>query len=253
MINYENQRSKYENYLYFQDDVNLTFVKHFHNTYEFIFVSEGEIECEVGSTTYTLTKGKAILIFPHQLHSYITHNHSISHLVVFSKDYIQAFHNEVKGNWFENPVINYNDNNKYHSLKTNKHSKFLVKSILYEICDKCYKNSKLIKIAEVQDELSAQIITYIQKNYTDDISLKNIAADLNYNYTYLSNYFNKSFHSSFPDFLNAYRLEHAIHLLDHTDEKIINISESSGFATIRAFNYTFKAKYGISPREYRKL
>ena len=247
MITYENQRSQNTDYLYFQDDENLSFVKHFHNTYEFIFVSEGEIECEVGAISYTLTKGKAIMIFPHQPHSYTTKVHSISHLVIFSKDYIQSFHNFIKGNWFENPVINYNDNNKYQSLKQNLNSKFLVKSILYEICDKCYKNSNLVKIAEVQDELSAKIISYIQKNCTSDISLRKMAEELGYNYTYLSNYFNKTFHTSFSSFVNAFRLDHAMYLLTHSNEKIINISNACGFKTIRAFNYAFKNKYGLAP------
>ncbi len=251
MIYYEKQRSDHANYLYFQDDENLSFVKHFHNSYEFLFVSDGEIECEIGSTSYTLTKGKAIILFPHQPHSYTTKTYSTSHLVIFSKDYVQTFHNTVRKHWFENPVINYNDNNKYKSLKSKSSSKFLLKSILYEICDKCYRNSNLIKIAEVQDELSAQIISYIQEQYTEDITLKGIAQDLNYNYTYLSNYFNKSFRCSFSSFLNAFRLEHALYLLEHTDEKITSIAIASGFSTIRAFNHAFKEKYNFSPRDYR--
>ncbi len=248
---YENQRSEDTKYLYFQDDANLSFVDHFHNSYEFLFVTDGIIECEIDSTTYTLTKGKGIILFPNQSHSYHTVNYSASHLVVFSKDFIQSFHNEVKGFLFDNPVIEYINMEKYIGLKENASSKFLVKSILYEICDMFYRNTNLIKTKDTQDELSARIVTYIQEHYTENISLKSIASDFNYNYTYLSNYFNKTFKCTFSTFLNTFRLDYALYLLEHTDDKITNIAISSGFSTIRAFNIAFKEKYHVSPKEYR--
>lgn len=252
MIYYENQRSKQDEYLYFQTDRDLSFVKHFHNSYEFLFVTDGEMECEIESTSYTLTKGKAIIIFPNQPHNYRTKEHSVSHLVIFSKDFVNSFHKEVKSQEFINPVIHYNDNNHYALLKQKGASKFLCKSILYEICDKFYRNSKLRRSKETQDELATQIVSYIQENFKEKITLKSIAKDFNYNYSYLSNYFNKTFHCSFSTFLNTFRLDYALYQLEHTEEKIISISSASGFSTIRAFNIAFKEKYRVSPREYRE-
>lgn len=57
---------------------------------------------------------------------------------------------------------------------------------------------------------------------------------------------------SFTNFLNIYRLETAIRLLEETDKKITDIALESGFQSVRSFNNSFNLKFGISPREYKR-
>lgn len=56
---------------------------------------------------------------------------------------------------------------------------------------------------------------------------------------------------SFTDFLNLYRIETALRLLDETDKKITDIALESGFQSVRNFNEAFRKKIGISPSEYK--
>ena len=97
---FETKRSINSNYIYTQDDENLCFVSHVHNSYEFITVLEGELECSVYHNTFTLKQGTAMLVLPNHVHGYTTNKYSRSFLCVFSADYVTDFYNEIKnGSW----------------------------------------------------------------------------------------------------------------------------------------------------------
>jgi len=97
---FETKRSINSNYIYTQDDENLCFVSHVHNSYEFITVLEGELECSVYHNTFTLKQGTAMLVLPNHVHGYTTNKYSRSFLCVFSADYVTDFYHEIKnGSW----------------------------------------------------------------------------------------------------------------------------------------------------------
>lgn len=53
-------------------------------------------------------------------------------------------------------------------------------------------------------------------------------------------------------FMNRFRLQSAIHRLNHTNMTITEIAYDCGFGTISYFNRCFKEYMGISPREHRR-
>lgn len=61
-------------------------------------------------------------------------------------------------------------------------------------------------------------------------------------------------HSSLPDYINNLRLEYSCRLLTQFPEKPINdVATESGFSLATSFNRRFKAKFALSPSEYRAL
>ena len=69
---------------------------------------------------------------------------------------------------------------------------------------------------------------------------------------YISHLFAYRIHQSFPDYVNALRLNEAIHLMHHAGRTLSDISATCGFSSIRTFNRAFLKKYGITPSQYRK-
>ena len=57
--------------------------------------------------------------------------------------------------------------------------------------------------------------------------------------------------SSFTSYVNDRRLAAAAENLRRTDHKIVTIAEDSGFSNLSNFNRQFKARYGMTPGEYR--
>lgn len=97
-----------------------------------------------------------------------------------------------------------------------------------------------------------QTASYIARHFTEDISLFQMARSLCTSPYKLSRIFSGIFHMNFNQYLNEIRLDYASHLLRTTDISITDIYISSGFASQTTFNRAFKAKYLISPRDYRR-
>ncbi len=59
-------------------------------------------------------------------------------------------------------------------------------------------------------------------------------------------------YGSVADFVRDCRLEHACRLLTTTDMKVADVAASSGFSRATTFNHDFKARFNLSPSEYRR-
>ena len=65
-------------------------------------------------------------------------------------------------------------------------------------------------------------------------------------------YFKETMGTSFIEYLKDYRLTMAARLLQSSDDAILDISVEVGFDNLSYFNRSFKARYGMTPRQYRK-
>ena len=102
-----------------------------------------------------------------------------------------------------------------------------------------------------ESDLVYQIVEYLAAHYTEHVSLNDLAKQLHVNKYYLSHAFSAKLHSSFPDYLNRLRCDHAKMLLSTATEDIMTVGELSGFETQRTFNRVFKSYTGMTPHEYR--
>lgn len=83
-----------------------------------------------------------------------------------------------------------------------------------------------------------------------DINIDWVANALGTNRHYVSDYFNKVLGTSFSNYINNLRLEHAVHLLKSGRTQLSDIAYSAGFNNDRTFRRLFKQKYGCSPSQY---
>lgn len=93
---------------------------------------------------------------------------------------------------------------------------------------------------------------YIEEHYADStLSVEDLCNHLNVSATYFSTMFKKAVGMSFVSYLTQVRLEHAVDLLNNTEDKSYIIAEKVGYTEPNYFSYVFKKKYGISPSKYR--
>lgn len=97
-----------------------------------------------------------------------------------------------------------------------------------------------------------QMLTYIQKHYSEKIALEQIAAAANISKSECLNCFQKGLGISPVNYAVNYRLEQAIHLLITTDKPILEIANLCGFESASYFGKAFRGKTGLSPKEYRR-
>lgn len=96
------------------------------------------------------------------------------------------------------------------------------------------------------------ILKYIENHYIDKITIEDIAREAGLSQSHFMKYFKNTMGTSFIDYLNEYRLTMASRLLVSSDSSILDIASEVGFENLSYFNRTFKKRFGMTPREYRK-
>ena len=104
------------------------------------------------------------------------------------------------------------------------------------------------------DSLMQRIVQIMEeeKAYLDtDIKLQHVADALATNRTYVSDCIKASGYRSFNQFVNSYRIRHAMQLLrQQPDIKLAHLSLSAGFANENTFFRAFKATTGTTPKNW---
>ena len=84
-----------------------------------------------------------------------------------------------------------------------------------------------------------------------DLRLKDVAASLHTNSSYVSESINTMCGKTFSQFVNELRVRHAQELMrQHPDMKMVAITSASGFTSETSFFRNFKAVTGMTPREW---
>ena len=105
-----------------------------------------------------------------------------------------------------------------------------------------YRNSSIYPVIEL-----------IKADFAKNITISEMAKTVGMSESNLYSVFKKATGTSPIKYLNEYRLSVAEELLRHTDENIKNIAEKVGIQDQFYFSKLFKAKYSMSPQQYRKI
>lgn len=94
-------------------------------------------------------------------------------------------------------------------------------------------------------------VNYIHHNFTDDITLTDLAEYTNLSSAYLSSMFKTTLGVNITDYIAQVRMNHAINLM-MTDKTITDISYESGFKNPNAMIATFTRYKNMTPSKYRE-
>lgn len=102
------------------------------------------------------------------------------------------------------------------------------------------------------NETYVKIISYIDANFTSEISIRHLAQKFHLNYSYISQLFRKESGQTFTLYITQKRIEYACKLLKETDLPINEVAEVSGFVDYFHFARVFKKNTSLTPTEFRK-
>jgi AraC-like DNA-binding protein len=265
----------------FYDYQHFTYPWHFHSEYEIIYISESTGSRFIGNSVEKYREGDVLLIgsnLPHYLKSdevYHTNNAPtrVSGIIIqFEKEFMQHSLNYYPQFIRIKKLL---DESRLGMLFPAGCSRKLV-DLLNVIptvrgVDQITMFLQLLKVmSEIQNKESIsrpdfeyntknnasrvdKVIAYINKNYTRQISLDEIASFASMNATSFCRFFKKETGKSLKNYIFDMRVGYACKLLLVNEMNVSQISSECGFETISHFNKTFRKVSGFAPSEYRKI
>ena len=232
--------------------LNMCFPSHFHSSFEFITVTEGEICVTVDKNKYLITPGNGILVFPNQSHSLHTEHYSRHVICIFSSQFVQSYRTVFKSMRPKNPQFPI-DSFYIQQLVALKENKNLlqIKGFLYSLCALLDQNTTYYKFDNKKEELLFKIFQFVENNYQNDCTLSALAAETGYHSVYLSRYFKQHTEQTFSDYVNHYRIYESAYQLQNSDKKILDVALACGYDSLRSFNRSFKRILNATPSKYR--
>ncbi|MDZ5001201.1 helix-turn-helix domain-containing protein, partial [Clostridium perfringens] len=107
--------------------------------------------------------------------------------------------------------------------------------------------SDLIKVGKLKE-----VIKYIQTNYKNPITIKELADIAQYSEYHFLRFFKSQTGKTCTQYINYFRIQKATLLLFNTNLSITEIAYEVGFGDVSYFIKTFKKFLSISPTKYRK-
>lgn len=108
-----------------------------------------------------------------------------------------------------------------------------------------------LRINASKGGLLLKIEKYIAQHYMENLSLKSLGDLFYINSVYLGQLFKKEYGMPFKDYLNHFRIQKAIEMLETTEERIYAIATQVGYNNPDYFISKFVQLKGITPHRYR--
>lgn len=215
-------------------------------------------------TDYPISAGQAFLIEPrHLIHYYADDLEPWEYMWIEfdgikAKEYLKQ-----AGLTKEQPIYRTNvpllDNPAYHHLKTIvDNPQFLPSEVMgyaylfFSSLIKTSLSAKKIPTNNIQDFYVQSTVDFIEQFYMNDITIEDMAKNINLNRSYFSKLFKKATQKNPQAFLIQYRINKACEFLLSTKMSIAEIATAVGYSNQFHFTRAFKNIMNIPPQEYRK-
>lgn len=245
------------------------------DVFEFFICLDGEIEYCDCYETFKLSAGEFFLA-EDAIHYFINGNNAVCASIFLKKEWFRSIHPYIESLWFvcegsESSIIT-TDFTNHRILKS------MLITILSLVCDNISKNGNIICETNL---LSQRIIdflvdkfdiytyncpnetltgeqlmryrnmfAYVNENYKDNIKAADLGNEFGFSTAYI--YELSKLTKGFQKRINFLKLGKAQELLFYTDMSINQVSEESGFSTVKYFYKIFKSYYGCTPKEYKE-
>lgn len=104
-----------------------------------------------------------------------------------------------------------------------------------------------------EEGITTKILSYIEKNLNEELTLEKIAKELNYSRFYAARKFKKDTGITMYQYIRGRRLDEAAAKLAGTKRPVLEIALEAGYGSQQAFTQAFRNAYEYTPQEYRRI
>ena len=240
------------------------FIPHWHDRLEIIRVRSGRLYVECAGDEFCLGEDTLTVISPQKMHSGYTLDIGVTYDVIMLD--VRSFYNDVgisraelsgifdglavfKSIITDSEIIECFDE----VFESNKSASIYTVSSVYRLVGLLYERA-LLKMKEKSESIFIQrVSSYFYEHIAEEIDMDRLSALFGYTKSHFCRKFKAATGVSTMEYLGAYRLDIAAKLLKGSDMQISEIAEKCGFSDSNYFSRSFRARYDLSPREYRKI
>ena len=254
---------------------------HWHEAFQYCIVTEGTVEFLFAGRSLAITAGNGIFINYQQLHLIKNHDDNIdaSYLCLDIPPSFISYddHSRIYLKYLKPvmtrpipPSLSLNKNNledqqimnnliEIQNLLRSENElieidiRIKVMTIWKLTYLKLQQNISNYKYSFYDNDRLKTIISFLQKNYAEKITLDDIAKQVSLSRSECSRFFKKLTGYSIFGYLTSYRLSKRIDLLRDTDYGIAEIANAVGFSSQSYFTNCFRKEKKITPKKYKEL
>lgn len=115
------------------------------------------------------------------------------------------------------------------------------------------QNLKWEEIYMGKASVTEEVLSYIEDHLGQDLSLEEIAQELNYSKYYVARAFKENTGMTLHRYIRDRRLSEAARKLAQTRQPIIEVAFDAGYGSQQAFTQAFHREYLCTPQEYRRI
>lgn len=263
---------------YFEFHKNFSFPGESHDFWEMVYVDSGNVLITAGKTKHTLSQGEVIFHKPNEFHTISSDGKTPSNAFVITfattsknmayfknkktflpeklRHYIKILLNEGMRT-FDLPK----NNPELYELKLSESAPFggqqIIRSTLEQLLimiirtEQSSNKSHIFPDKESMDNhLVNSVITLLNENIYDRISVDEICRKLNYSKTYISKIFNKHCGCTIIEYYTNLKIKEAKKLIRQGGLSFSEVSDMLKFNNPHYFSRVFKKTTNMTPREY---
>lgn len=267
-----------ENLLFDTTDQSITILYHWHPEIEILYVKNGGFTVNIEGTEFDAQDGDIYFVSPDALHS-ISAEMNVKktyNAFVFSPSLFSfSEKNDIQSRIIE-PLINHkiqlpNRVQKHERnwqelsplldrlVELNSHfphrlERMASTLVLLELFVKMYKLDmyEVSTRENYESDRIRAVISYIEKNYMHNITLKDLAAVCHLSEKYFCSFFKLHTEKTPIEYINYVRIKTARSKLSQTRESVTSIALECGFENIGYFIRQFTRHTGMSPTKWRR-
>lgn len=253
---------------------------HWHEEIEIIYVTEGVVSVSVRNNEYILASGDIVIVHPQTIHAIRQHEDYAARYynILFRFSLLASGADDTCREKYLDPIYNRQllmperltkEHPLHHKIEPlirkllvdphyqRFHDELLIKAhifeIMYLILSCCESADHSTAYEDIIYEKLKRSLTYIEENYSENITVEKIASVSNYSESHFSKLFKQLTGESFTQYLKNYRLERAADRIRNDKAKISDIAMECGFSNLSYFSRSFYEKFNATPSAYRKI
>ena len=229
--------------------LNYKYKSHFHQVVELFCIRRGSYEVTINGKSLSLKSGDVLLCYTYDVHSLDTPGEDLDALCLqIPTEFATSFFNRHEGERPTSPVISNEDlvdqifsivDEFITKLNTPREVQKNAVSLIFSLIEKHVTFTTTSSKGE--NGFVRDLLLYIEKNLSQDLSLPTISKNLGYSVAHISRTFNKFLKTNITDYVNRLRYNKVQFAIENSNVKITQAIFNAGFKSVQTY-YRIKAK-----------